>query len=394
MGKCSPRISQDEGEKMNKEKVYIDGANFTIYEKNGKLYGEEKDVPLPKPEKSFVHIEKVGDSLLKAMNRGLEKIKIEEIIKPADRVAIKVNLGGGITGVPSSMTDIEVVKGVVDKVREIGADCFVCEANMRTLLMTPRLLKKRGYDDFPKKKGVPFINLSEGRTVEFQFRDVDLTVYLPEVLLRPEVKIFSVPPPKHHWECGVTLAEKNMYGAISDRRKGYFHLHHRIDKIVAGAARIMQPTLSIIGAKKACAGLGPHFCVPIDFNCIIFSNNMLAADKVGAEILGYPYEEIIHAMINDKSGVNFEFLPDSMKIEEIDERIRKNFRDIAIKPKNTKFWRRMLALNYYTPTFINEQLRHVEFIATWVNKFFFERKMENIEKKFIYKILNNRFNRY
>lgn len=312
-----------------------------------------------------------GDARL-AAREALEKIGADSLIGRGDKVAIKVNLGGGITGIPSSFTEPAIVAGVVDALRDLGARPFICEADMRTLTIDQRMLRRRGYDDLVRRLDVPFVNLSRGQKVAFFLGDLGRKVLLPAVLLDPEVKIISVPTPKHHWECGVTLSQKNMYGAIAERRKSLFHFHGQsiLDRVVAGAARIMRPDLCVIGATQLCGGLGPHLCVPINFNRIIVGNDMLAADAVASEFLGFPYDQVKHAMINlGDDELRFDLLEGSASLPS-DTRAKINRH--RVKPHQTGMWRRILMAQYYIPhRFQYRVIGRFEFLATWINQAFY-----------------------
>ena len=356
--------------------AHFDCPQYSVYYQGDRLVGKEKKHKVLK-ENPFVYIHKIEGKTAESTARALDKIlSYEEIIKPGEKVAIKVNLGGGINGVPSSYTDPLIVEGVIDKLREIKAEPFVCEANMRAQTMNEGMLKRRGYYELLKRKSVPFVNLSEVKPVEFYFLDQEKPVLLPEVLLNPRTKIISLACPKHHWECGVTLCQKNMYGAIWERKKSIYHYNLQwLDQVIAGAARVMKPELSIIGARYLGAGLGPHFCIPILFNCLIISNDMLSADKVGSELLGYPYEKVKHLMLNTQGGeIKYHLMEGSYIIPgEVKEKIKRH----RVKPKDTILWRRLLSLQYRVPSgFQYRVYPKFEFIFTWINKLFYEPKGE------------------
>lgn len=350
-------------------KVYFETPFYVVYKEDGKLIGFEKEANVKKDD-AFIYVHKLEENIVEETQQALFKIGIENIIERNSSVAIKVNLGGGISGILSSFTDPLIVKGIIRALKNIGAKPFVCEANMRSLTMNEKLLKKRGYHQILKEEDVPFINLSEQIPVEFHFQDVKEMVLLPEILLNPEVKIISAACPKHHWECGVTLSCKNMYGAIYERRKSIFHYNSEtLDRVIAGCVRVMRPVLNILGARYLCAGLGPHFCIPIRFFALVISNCFLASDMFFCEILSYPFREVKHLMINAKEEISYKLLEDSYQIP---EDVKNNIKKYAPKPKDTIFWRKFLALQYYVPhRFQYTVYPKLEFLATWINKLFF-----------------------
>ncbi|MFX0102747.1 MAG: DUF362 domain-containing protein [Candidatus Hodarchaeota archaeon] len=348
------------------KETLIDNKRFQVYKENGRWLGFEK------PHEVYTHkedifIQEIEKDSVKSMSNGFDKINAKNIFKKGDLVAIKVNLGGGIHHVLSSYTDPDLVRTAVIKLRELGTKPFVCEANMRGHRITPQILQVRDYTSFMQELKVPWVNLSTIPKVSFKFLGIKTSVDLPLLLLKPNVKIISFPPPKHHWECGITCAQKNMYGAISNYRKSRYHRYFEmIDYVVAGAARIMKPVLSIVGSKQLGAGLGPHFCIPFNFYKLIFAQDMLSCDKYCAEFLGYPVERIKYYEINRQGAdVKYHVLPGSAEMEKgMLEKIQENY----IDPKTVDLYKKTLFIQYFIPSFLQiKAYHHFEWLLTWMN---------------------------
>ena len=343
-------------------------------ERNGsKFVGYEKEHTVLK-DNDVVLIQDLGMDIEKSVSEGFDKINASDIIKKEDLVAIKINLGGGIHGIPTSYSDPVICEAIIKKVKKMGAKPFVCEANMRAHQMHDKMLKVRAYYDMLERNETKFVNLSMVEPVEFQCIGLDVPLLLPSILFNPKVKIISFPPPKDHWECGVTLSQKNMYGAIWERKKSIFHRKYdRIDKAVAAAARLMSPDLSVVGCQEIGVGLGPHFLRTRPFNKLIIAQDMIRCDKVGSEILGYPYNLVKYAMINTKGkNIKYKLHPDSAKI---DDDILQDLRDNALDPKEVNFWKPFLYFQYFVPhNFQYFVFPHFEKIFTDINKLFFVNK--------------------
>ena len=301
----------------------------------------------------------------------MDSIGAREIFRPDDLVAIKVNIGGGIHGVLPTYTDPELVAGLVTWLRDAGTRPFVCEANMRGHTITPQLMDIRGYGNLLRDKKVPFVNLSEIPRVSFAVRGLHKRIDLPFLLLKPNVKIISFPPPKHHWECGITCAQKNMYGAISEHKKSRYHRSYElIDHVIAAASRIMKPALSVVGTRQLGAGLGPHFAIPFDFDRIIFARDMLSCDKYCAEMLGYPVDRIKYFQINAQNQqVSYTLLPGSIPpLPSALQKIQANYISLESVERSKK----TLFVQYFIPSFLQTFVyHHFEFILTWLNHKFY-----------------------
>ena len=72
--------------------------NFIVEENNGKWTGQEKEHKVIKKDE-LVLIQKLGKGkdLDKSVSDAFDKINAETNIKKGDLVAIKINLGGGIS---------------------------------------------------------------------------------------------------------------------------------------------------------------------------------------------------------------------------------------------------------------------------------------------------------
>jgi uncharacterized protein (DUF362 family) len=352
------------------DEILIDNDRFQVYRDEGKLFGFEKVHPVYTND-DRIYIQPIGANAQSAIANGMGEIGAKDVLRPGDLVAIKVNIGGGIHGVLPTYTDPDLVSGLVDWLRAAGCKPFVCEANMRGHTITSQLLQVRGYTGFMMAKKVPFVNLSAVPRVKFKFRGIHRRVDLPLILLKPSVKIISLAPPKHHWECGITCAQKNMYGAIAEHKKSRYHrAYEMIDHVVAAAARVMKPAISIIGTRQLGAGLGPHFAIPFDFDRVIFARDMLSCDMFCAEILGYPIDLVKYHGINARGArVTYRLLPGSVPVNPAAvQKIQAN----RIPPDQVESSKKTLFLQYFIPSFLQTAIyHHFEWLLTWLNRAFY-----------------------
>ena len=313
-----------------------------------------------------VFVSRMGDDIPLSIGEALERIGAGDIVNRGDLVAIKLNLGGGIAGVPSSFSDPLVVEGVIDKLRQAGAVPFLCEANMRTLTMDQGLLARRAVYPLLVRKGVPFVNLSSLAGIDFLPCGWSRPIHLPRALLHPSVKIVSVPALKHHWECGISLAAKNMYGAIAERQKSLYHRGGAIDETVAAAARAVTPDISVLAHRQVGGSLGPHFCVPIDFGYVVVSDSVLAADRVGCDFMGTDWRQVKHLQINcGGREIPYTLLDGS---EPIDAGVRRRIARTSIGRGKLWFWRTLLYPQYFVPHRAQYlQIPRFEAVGTWAN---------------------------
>ena len=360
--------------------IIYENERYAVIKKDGRLIGQEKQHEILKKDKRvLIQVLEKGEKLEKSVSDAFDKIKAGDIIKKGDTVAIKVNIGGGIDYVPTTYSNPLICEAIIKKVRKLGGKPFVCEANMRARIIHNKLLKIRGYLDMLKRNGCKFVNLSKYSTVKMHCFNLDVPLKLPEILLKPDVKIISFAPPKHHWECGISCNQKNMYGAIAEYKKSIYHRkYERIDKAVAAAARIMSPDINILAGLELGTGVGPHFVFPVkNFNRMIISTDMIRGDKVASEILGYPFHLVKYAMINTKGkDVDYALHPDSSWPS---DEILKQIKTESLDYGGVNFWKATLWLQYFLPhSFQIWLFPRMEFVFTWVNREFYDNPTQKI----------------
>jgi len=331
---------------MNSD-IIFETKRYLIREIQGRRLGYEKPAKVLGDD-NRVYVGALGEDIARDTGTALERIGAEKILRPFKRAGIKVNLGGGIQTCPSTFTDPLVARGIIDYCRNLGLEAFVCEADMRGFVIDDALLKRRGEMwSVLQDTGAQFINLSENG-VPFHCIGLERSIPFPMKLLDPETAIISAAAPKDHWECGLSLTQKNMYGAISERRKALYHrVWSRIDKAVAAAARILRPNIAVLGGRFAGTGWGPHFCVPVPWRRIIAGEDAIRVDALMAEAYRYPYEKIEYAMINAQGEtVDYQLVEGSAEFPAEGLNLLRRY---AMTPTRRLVWKIFLFPQYFIP---------------------------------------------
>lgn len=354
--------------------------NFEIRKKTDKYYGYELK-STKKPTNSFAYIHKIEEEMHESMIHAMDKVELKKIAAKKKYAIVKVNLCGGFYKIKASQTPLKGVNALTDYLLDIfdKKEIFLAEANNWGHVVDDHLLKRRGYLDLVRRKEIGFLKLSYRPTIDFYFRNFEDSVLLSQDLLlnRDNKLLINMAPIKHHWECGVTLAAKNLYGAISDESKTKFHDYvspEALDMVIAGSARIHNPDLNILGGKCVCAGQGPHFCKPSKFGYFIVSNDFLASDKLGAEVLGFPYKSVAHSQINEKLKIWNSDAPLLKGSAIIPESIKKVIQKHVIPPQVVQRNRVGLKFIYKTNPGLLRALRHFWMVIPPVNWIFFGRR--------------------
>ncbi len=343
---------------------------------HGKAWGQEKPHRVLKDDRRIACDVSAG-AWQPALHRCMEELGVYRDLEGADEVAVKINLGGGILGCPATYTDPVLLEALVEILQERGLSCFLCEADMRGQFIGERTLKRRQIPELLKKTGVRFVNLSQEPRVRIQAEGVDCPLEFPVVLLKPETRLINVTVPKGHWECGVSLSQKNLYGALSDARKSIYHRRYgRIDEVVAAAARILSPTLNILGGTFWGAGLGPHFCVPIRMDAVLAGRDMVRLDAYTAGLLGYPVEKVRHIQLNCRGESPESILTPGSRLPDTGQigKLKKS----GLRPWERAVWKGILFPQYFLPHKLQPPLYPMaEVVAGWINRAAFHTRGDN-----------------
>jgi len=162
----------------------------------------------------------------------------------------------------------------------IGLSCRACE----------RLL---GLDRYLNEVDAHFVYFDESEEVweENPRGRLCQSIPIPKVLRDYEVLI-DLPKLKLHMHTGVSLGIKNLFGLVPE----HFRMkHHREDlhRFLVDYLYIVKPDLTLIDGIWALEGQAPICGTPVkDFNTLIASKDVVAADAVGAYVMGVNPDEI------------------------------------------------------------------------------------------------------
>lgn len=150
------------------------------------------------------------------------------------------------------------------------------------------------------------------------------SIPIPRVLRDYEVLI-NLPKLKLHMHTGVSLGIKNLFGLVPE----HFRMkHHREDlhRFLVDYLYLVMPDLTIIDGLWALEGQAPICGTPVrDFNTVIASRDVVAADSVGAYLMGVEPDEITMIRMAARDGFGCMNLAD-MQIEGASpQKLRRHF---------------------------------------------------------------------
>jgi uncharacterized protein (DUF362 family) len=218
---------------------------------------------------------------------------LNNFVKSGDKVLIKVNISGGNPEIRGSYTSTKVVSELVKMIKEIGGKPVIVDSDMVWTKFDP-VAEAEGWKTWANQAKVPLINLAETDMVRFDFGEDSVIGIVPVSKQMVEANvIISVPTMKTHLLTNVTLGMKNMYGTFPEENKAKFH-RFGIENVLFEVNKAFTPNLTIIDGTIGGEAFGPLSSKPIDFETIIASNDVVAADAVASRLMGYDPLSIAH----------------------------------------------------------------------------------------------------
>jgi len=227
---------------------------------------------------------------------------MKSFVTEGDKVLIKPNICGGNPKIEGSFTSHEVVEELVKMVREVNAEPFVVDADMIWTQFEP-VAEEQGWMEWADRMNVPLVNLTKTERVYFDFGKESAAgiVSVSKELVDADV-IISVPTMKTHLLTSITIGMKNMYGTFPQKNKAKYH-RFGIEEVICDVNRAFTPNLTVIDGTVGGDAWGPLSCTPVYAQTVIASNDVVAADAVACQLMGYDPYNIIHLKRAHEEGL-------------------------------------------------------------------------------------------
>jgi len=232
------------------------------------------------------------------------------------RVLIKPNMA--VDKNPLAITHADAVRAVLEFLKpRCRKPINVAESGV---LNTAAGYKNNGYYSLEKEYGVAVVDLNAKPDWKpyyvFSKGQAPQPVRVYSDFVDPDVYLISLARMKTHDTVLVTLALKNvlMAAPVNDYKKsdkGYLHgpvkaLNDIMHFNLFHMARRVWPDLAVIDAFESMEGEGPAWGTPLDTRLAIASSDPLAADVVGARIMGFDPGRILYLKAMAEAGMGAE----------------------------------------------------------------------------------------
>jgi uncharacterized protein (DUF362 family) len=318
------------------------------------------DIPVPVPTisgKSRVALTQ-HDSRRRAIHDALAMIGDEIKRDVGNRqIVIKPNCVSAIFGAEHSeaTTNADALRGILDFLKPwykgrpiIAEDPASSDRSGKRFGDAAVAYRQYGYLPLAEEYGAEFRDLAEyGGTPVYmldpEFRPIRINI--AKLMLDPNTYLISAAVMKVHNLVGVTLSAKNIMMAapvkggdekykmhIGSREKNFRtgprdpKFNKMINHNLFRMAHYAQPNLAVIDGYIAMEKRGPAGGDPVPMHCAVAGTDYIAADRIGTDLMGIPFEKIGHLAYSAEAKIGN---GDLANIEVLGERVAAHRREFV-----------------------------------------------------------------
>ena len=189
-------------------------------------------------------------------------------------------------------------------IQEVNAEPIIVDSDMIWTKFHP-MANLQGWKVWAKEKNVQLINLAETEKVPFNFgKDSTIGIVpISKELVNADV-IISVPTMKTHLLTNVALGMMNMYGIMSEENNAKLY-RIGIENVICDVNKAFTPQLTVIDGTIGGEAYGPLSCRTVNFDTVVASNDVVAADAVACRLMGYDPMGIVHIRKAHEIGLGY-----------------------------------------------------------------------------------------
>jgi len=286
----------------------------------------------------------------------------ELFFKKGKKVLLKPNFLKDDPKNKGIITHPEIIKAVAEIALDAG--CKVMIGDSPGWGKVDWILEKSGFKDFFKGLPVELTEFSD--PVEIKGREGGLfkRFYVSKQINEADI-IINLPKLKTHGQMLVSLAVKNMFGAVVGKSKAQWHLnagkrYMDFAKMLVDLHYLVKPQLNIIDGIIGMENEGPAAGDPVELGFIGASPDAVALDRAVCRILNIDEEKVFTLVAAKELGLGIEDsevmhkgdIPSDHRIESFKLPRIVSLETLGIFPKLGKFLKNALTVR---PNIIHEK---------------------------------------
>jgi len=245
-------------------------------------------------------------SLVKCTNYSKEDIRnavdktfsffggIENIINKGSKVLLKPNFLKESSPRKCIITHPVVIESVAEAVLEAGATPIIGDSP--AFGSVAKVARRIGLDKVAEKLGIDIIGLDKPRKVSINCGGKEFSLTVSGRALDVDA-IINLPKLKVHVQVLFTAGVKNLYGCVSGKQKVWRHFKAKNDldwytDMLIANSQLVKPVFTIVDGVIAMEEKGPTGGRPKDVSLIVGGIDVIAVDRVIAELLSVSPENV------------------------------------------------------------------------------------------------------
>lgn len=249
-----------------------------------------------------------SDSMETAVPQALKPLSIEQLVR-GKRVAVKPNETWASETDKTGVTQPDTLRAVLRFVKQFDPGELIVTGGAGAA-ETDEVFRVAGLMDVVDEEGAEFFdhNRPPFVSVDLEYApDRDVDGPQKSVMVNPRVleyeSVITVNQLKLHEVATVTLSLKNIamsypaadyYGHPRAARKHEHHFFDDMHSFIAAMAGRFPVDLAVTVGHPAMIGTGPLGGHPVETGLVIASTDPVAADVVGARLLGFSAQSVRH----------------------------------------------------------------------------------------------------
>jgi len=256
--------------------------------------------------------------------QAMEALQAQELLSRKRRILIKPNITVNRPASSGVTTHASVVEGVLRFLRDhrLGEELIIGEGGGCDITQA---FQELGFAEVAERYGARLVdfNRDEGVTVRMSTPLVQKEFTLARTVIACD-GLINIPCLKiHSGESQVTLCLKNLMGCLSRPRS---FMHRDFNRKVIDLMRVVgPPDLNVIDGLVG-HERGEIHGDPVGMQLLIASPDPVAADAVGAAVMGFEEGEVGHIALAGKLGLGCASLEDIEISGPAIEQVRRRFR--------------------------------------------------------------------
>lgn len=240
-----------------------------------------------------------GSDIASMTREALAAAHIEASIPPNANIALKPNLVVAKPAASGATTHPEILRAVIEYLREHGHDrIFIMEGSW-VGDSTSRAFAAAGYRELSAELQVPLIDLQLDTWKRYDAGG-GLDIAVCDQVMNADF-IINLPVVKGHCQTTITCALKNLKGCMPDDEKSRFHelgLHEPIARL----NRVLKP--GFILADAICGDLDfEEGGNPVAMNRLVAGIDPVLLDAYACRLMGHDPDEVAYIGLAEEYGV-------------------------------------------------------------------------------------------